>query len=177
MRYVALLRGINVGGKNRLPMAELMALFRSGGCVGVASYIQSGNVVFDAPAGLAKKIPGLITEQIALKFGFTSPVVLRSREELIRTMESNPFLGEGQAEKTLHVMFLQGTPSAEDVAGLDANRSPGDRFAARGKDVYLHLPNGVANSKLTNAWFDSRLKTVGTGRNWATVCKLVEMME
>jgi len=76
----------------------------------------------------------------------------------------------------LHVLFLAETPSDSAAANLDENRSPPDKFAAVGQDVYLYLPNGAGKTKLTNAYFDSKLLTVSTGRNWRTVNKLLEMM-
>ncbi len=175
--HVALLRGINVGGKHKLPMKDLAALFEAAGCAEVSTYIQSGNVLFKASAALAKKVPGLVCAGIREGFGFDAPVVLRSGEELKRAIEGNPFLQEKVAEESLHLIFLEREPSAEQAASLDPNRSPGDRFIVRGREVYLHLPNGAADTKLTNAWLDSKLKTVSTGRNWRTVMTLLERLE
>ena len=173
--YCALLRGINVGGKNKLPMAELAKLFSESGCRDVRTYIASGNVVFRMSAAKAGKLPALIARRIEESFGLKVPVVVRSAAELAEVVGSNPYLQAGLAETNLHVMFLADAPGAEKVALLDPDRSPGDQFAVRGREIYLHLPNGVADCKITNAWLDSRLKTVSTGRNWRTVLKLYEM--
>ncbi len=171
--HVALLRGINVGGKNRLPMRGLVPLFEAAGCSEVRTYIQSGNVVFRAPAALARTIPERIAAAIAAGFGLKIPVVTRTRAEMEAVLADNPFLAQGVDPETLHVGFLAARPSAADVARLDPDRSPPDRFVVRGREVYLHHPNGVARSKLTAQYFDSRLGTTITARNWRTVGNLV----
>jgi uncharacterized protein (DUF1697 family) len=173
--HVALLRGINVGGKNPVPMADLARLFTAAGCASVRTYIQSGNVVFVPPAKLPADLAGLLAKRIEATFGFKVPVVLRSAGELDAVVRDNPFLAQGIEEDRLHVMFLADTPAAEAVARLDPERSPPDRFLVVGRDVYLHLPNGAARSKLTNDHFDRNLATVSTVRNWRTVSKLLEM--
>lgn len=175
-RYVALLRGINVGGKNMLPMKELAAMFVAAGCGEVTTYIQSGNVVFSADAKVAAGLAGVITRQIEERFGIRVPVVLRSAAEMMAVLRANPFLKAGAIEEMLHVYFLAGMPGAGDVAGLDAGRSAPDAFEVVGREIYLQLPNGMARTKLTNAYFDSKLRTVSTARNWRTVGKLFELM-
>jgi uncharacterized protein (DUF1697 family) len=173
--HLALLRGINVGGKNALPMKELAQVFADAGCTDVRTYIQSGNVIFETPSGAAK-IADLVKTQIEKKFGYRIPVILRTSEQLLKTIRDNPFLKAGADAKTLHVYFLADSPSARLIAGLDPARSAPDAFHARGQEIYLHLPNGMARTKLTNAYFDSKLSTICTARNWATVLKLSEMM-
>jgi uncharacterized protein (DUF1697 family) len=175
--YVALLRGVNVGGKNKLPMVHLCEMFSAAGCSSVKSYIQSGNVVFRAAPGAAGKIATLIAEQIVKAYGYRTPVVLRTADELASVAANNPFLAAGGSEEALHVMFLADLPSPQAVQSLDPHRAPPDEFMVRGRDVYLRLPNGAGRSKLTNQYFDSKLKTVGTMRNWRTVNKLLELME
>jgi uncharacterized protein (DUF1697 family) len=173
--YVALLRGINVGGKNLLPMKDLTGLFAEAGCAGVRTYIQSGNVLFQASPARAERLPSLIAQGIADRFGYRTAVLLRSVEELGETIRNNPFPAAGAAESWLHVMFLASRPDALRVAALDPDRSPPDTFVVRGREIYLQCPNGVGNSKLTNAWFDAQLATTGTGRNWRTVRKLFDL--
>jgi len=174
--YLALLRGINVGGKNKLPMKDLTGMFVEARCAGVRTYIQSGNVIFQAAPGVAPKIPDRIAAQIAKQFGYRTPLVLRTRDELREVLRNNPFLEAGAAEETLHVMFLADLPGSSAVAGLDPARSPGDEFVVRGREIYLRFPHGAADSKLTNAYFDSKLATTSTVRNWRTVTKLLELM-
>jgi uncharacterized protein (DUF1697 family) len=176
VKHVALLRGINVGGKNLLPMKDLTEIFVQAGCKDVRTYIQSGNVIFSAPPAL-KGLPELITERIARRFCYRVPVILRNTQQLGRILSENPFLREGEAEKTLHVYFLADLPNARAVSELDIDRSPPDSFCVSEQEVYLHLPNGMARTKLTNAYFDSKLSTKCTARNWATVVKLFELMQ
>ena len=173
--HIALLRGINVGGKNKLPMKDLAALFAEAGCRNVQTYIQSGNAVFQAPPEVANTLPTQISALIADRFGLRVPVILRTAEQLAETFRSNPFLAQGLPAETLHVMFLADLPSPEKVASLDPNRSAPDAFIVQGRDLYLHLPSGVADTKLTNAYFDATLITVSTSRNWKTVTKLLEL--
>lgn len=175
--HLALLRGVNVGGKNRLPMKELAAIFEAAGCTGVQTYIQSGNVVFAAGDELAVALPRVIQAAIAARFGFVSPVVIRTREELAAVVMSNPHLAEGAPEEELYVMFLAEHPDLTRVTTLDPLRSPPDTFAAIGREVYLRLPNGAARTKLTNDYFDRNLATISTSRNWRTVRSLVALLE
>jgi uncharacterized protein (DUF1697 family) len=175
-RYVALLRGINVGGKNMLPMKELAAMFVSAGCGDVATYIQSGNVVFNAVDKVVAGLGGRIAKQVEERFGMRVPVVLRSAAQIDAVIRGNPFLKVGVADETLHVCFLADQPGKDLVAGLDAGRSAPDIFAVVGREIYMQLVNGVSGTKLTNAYFDSKLKTVSTMRNWRTVLKLNEML-
>jgi uncharacterized protein (DUF1697 family) len=167
MKFVALLRGINVGGKNLLPMKDLAAMFT--GCTEVSTYIQSGNVIFSTKN--PDKIPAQIAGSIKKKFKLEVPVIVRSHDELKKISRANPF---DDVEHVM-VMFLADSPSAAAIKTLDPNRSPTDKFAVKGREIFLHGPNGFGNSKLTNAWFDSKLSTISTGRNWRTLQKLIEL--
>lgn len=175
-RFLALLRGINVGGKNMLPMKDLVIVFEEAGCSDVRTFIQSGNVVFHANRGVAG-LADRITRKIEERFGHRVPVVLRTAEELGDTILNNPFLSAGAKEKMLHVYFLAKEPDPQAVETLDHQRSLPDIFLVRGKEIYLQLPNGMARTKLTNAYFDSRLSTISTARNWNTVLQLHELMK
>ena len=175
-RYVALLRGINVGGKNKLPMADLRDIFHAAGCGAVKTYIQSGNAVFEASQDLAESAPAIVTEAIRRRFGYETAVVVRSGEELRQVAASNPFDTSGDP-RFLQVAFLEDAPGQEAVSRLDPGRSPPDAFEVRGRHVYLHYPNGVARSKLTNDYLASRLQTASTMRNWRTVLTLLKMVE
>ena len=174
-KHVALFRGINVGGKNLLPIKELAAMFVGIGCEDVTTYIQSGNVIFRADEKVLVGIGATISRKIEERFGIRVPMVLRSAVEFEKVLRSNPFLKTGVTEDSLHVYFLAGLPGIEDVAGLDATRSAPDAFEVVGREIYLQLPNGMARTKLTNAYFDSRLRTVSTARNWRTILKLAQL--
>ena len=174
-RYVALLRGVNVGGRNKLPMAGLRDVCTEAGCAAVQTYIQSGNVVFEAAQDLAERVPEIVSIAIRRRFGFETAVVVRSKEELRQVVASNP-LDTSADPRFLHVAFLENSPGADAVARLDPERSPPDVFEVRGGNVYLHYPNGVARSKLTNEYLAAQLQTVSTTRNWRTVLALLEMV-
>lgn len=167
--FVALLRGINVGGKNRLPMAELVQACEALGWREVRTYIQSGNLVFRAEEPRGESLQA----EIERRFGLRVPVVLRSADAMAGVLAGVPFAELDREE--LHVGFLAEPPSAERLAKLDPARSPGDRFAVVSGEIYLHLPNGVARTKLTNDYFDRALGTVCTVRNWNTVEALARM--
>ena len=171
----ALLRGINLGAR-RLPMKDLAAMLEDAGCAGVRTYIQSGNVVYRAAPALARRVPAIVEREIAVRYGFECPVVTRSAAEIDGIVEGNPFPDAVAEPKTLHVGFLRDRPGKPQVAALDPDRSPPDAFVVRGREIYVHYPKGSARSKLTPQYFDPRLETVSTFRNWRTVLALQEMM-
>jgi uncharacterized protein (DUF1697 family) len=173
--YVALLRGINVGGKNMLPMAALIEMFVLAKCDDVRTYVQSGNVVFTADPGMVTTLPSVLAQRITERFGLRVPVLLRSAKDLLGVTRRNPFLASGADPEKLAVAFLADQPKARDVEALDPGRSPPDAFAVRGREIYLFLRNGAARTKLTNAYFDSRLGTTSTARNWRTVTNLAQL--
>jgi uncharacterized protein (DUF1697 family) len=168
-RLVGLLRAVNVGGKNKLPMGELRALFESLGHSEVSTFIQSGNVIFTADDSVT---PKQLEAAIERRFGFQITVVLRTASELEGVVKANPF---GSADPShLHVGFMAEKPSAAVVAMLDTERFRPDEFAIHGAELYLHLPNGMARTKLP-AYIDRQLKIPTTVRNWNTVNKLIEL--
>lgn len=155
-------------------MKDLAAMFEAAGCGDVRTFIQSGNVIFTAGPKVVRGLSAGIAAEITRRFGYTTPVILRTAAQLRDAIANNPFAG---AEENLHVMFLQDRPNVRHVAALEPDRSPPDRFLVRDAEIYLHLPNGAGRTKLTNAWFDDRLASIGTMRNWRTVTKLLELME
>jgi uncharacterized protein (DUF1697 family) len=175
--YIALVRGINVGGKNMLPMSALTRMFDDAGCADVRTYIQSGNVVFTATAACAKRLCDDVAQAVQKRFGFRPGVVLRTAGEITSVAANNPFPGEGADEGLLHVAFLAEKPDARHIAALDPARSPGDSFKVRGREVYLCLANGAGKTKLSNAYLESTLGTTSTMRNWRTLLKLSEMAQ
>jgi uncharacterized protein (DUF1697 family) len=174
--HVALLRGINLGGKNRLAMKDLVSMFTQAGCHNVRTYIQSGNVIFNAVPNITARLSESIATQLSNRFECRTQIILRTGEELRDIVRNNPFIQAGAAEQMLHIMFLADLPEPSNIHLLDPNRSPPDEFIVRGREVYLRLPNGVARSKLTNSYFDSKLGTASTARNWRTVVKLSELV-
>lgn len=175
--HVALLRAINVGGRNSLPMKTLARMFEELGCKNVRTYIQSGNVVFEASDALARRVPKAIHAAIEKQCGFSVPVVVRTHAELAKVAGGHAFAKRAKDTKLLHVAFLADIPGAERIALLDPKRSPPDELEVIGRDIHLLLPKGVGRSKLTNLYFDAKLATVSTIRNFATIRKLCEMCE
>jgi uncharacterized protein (DUF1697 family) len=172
--FVALLRGVNVGG-NPLPMAGLRARCAELGARDVRTYLQSGNVVFTAGATAAQWEKRL-AEALAGDSRLPVAVVVRTAAELRAVHEGNPFLGEdGVDPKTLHVTFLARTPAASAVAALAARESGGDRLRVAGREVYLHCPGGYGRTKLGNPVIERVAGCPATTRNWNTVTALVAL--
>jgi uncharacterized protein (DUF1697 family) len=174
--YLALLRGVNLAGVNKVSMAELRRLFEDLGHIRVRTYIQSGNVVFDAPRTAPKKLAREIEQGVSQTFGHEISAIIRTRPELDRVTASNPFALEGVPPLSLHVMFLAASASSSGIKELDPDRSPPDQFEVRGREIYLLYPNGMGRSKLTIDYFEKRLGTRATARNWKTITKLLELM-
>jgi uncharacterized protein (DUF1697 family) len=171
-----LLRGVNLSGKNKLPMKQLAEIFAKAGCSGVTTYIQSGNVVFTAPESICTGLAEKVSKQIEKQFGHNPPMVLRSLQQMMDVVRSNPYLQPGMEQKSLHVMFLGKGPTAQEIAKLDPERSPGDEYFVREQEIYMRVKS-MAKTRLTNAYFDAKLGTISTARNWRTTVTLLEMME
>jgi uncharacterized protein (DUF1697 family) len=174
-RYVALLRGINLGTHNRVSMPDLRALFASLGAEDIATHVQSGNVIFKSADG-----PGKLTETIEKRIrrdlGISVTVLLRTRPQLAKVLAGNPYAKSGKASTKLHVTFLAAKPDVARVRELDPERAEPDEFRVVGQEIYLHCPNGYGRSKLTNAYFEKQLGIAATTRNWKTVTKLAELV-
>ncbi len=175
MRWLALLRGVNVGGARSLPMAELERAFRTAGARSAATVIQSGNVVFEADDPEAAATSA--AKAIEAEFGFRPAMILRSAERWRGMICANPFVAAGRSVDCLHVACLAVAPGAEASAALDRRAFDPDEFVMAGPDLYLRLPNGVAKANLNNARLDKAFRTVSTLRNWRTVRKLLERLE
>jgi uncharacterized protein (DUF1697 family) len=167
--YVALLRGVNVGGNNKVAMTDLRSMFEGLGYGAVRTFIQSGNVVFassDRPT--SSEIEGAIAE----RFGVETDVVLRSSGELEDVVTANPF--PNVVAGSLHVGFMASAVDEAVLRGLEPERFVVESFAVVGTETFVHLPNGMGPSKLP-AYLARRLKTPITFRNWNTVNRLIEL--
>jgi len=174
--WIALLRGINVGGKNKLPMAALRADLAGLGFEDVRTYIQSGNVVFRSKARSGAKLAASIEDAIETSHGFRPAVLVLTADELRAAMEANPF-PEGTAEpKTLHLNFLTAPARDADVELMEDLRSDTERFRLTDAVLYVHAPDGIGRSKLA-AKVERCLGVSATGRNWRTVEQLWGMVE
>jgi uncharacterized protein (DUF1697 family) len=172
---IALLRGINVGGNNPLPMKELSALLTGMGLRDVQTYIQSGNVVFRCELKNKATLAAKITAAIKGQHGFAPHVLLLETAELKKAMAGNPYPVAEPNPKSLHLFFLDEAPQHPDLKALDAFKTDSERYELVGKVFYLHAPDGVGNSKLA-ARAENLLGVAATARNWNTVCKLAEMV-
>jgi len=173
---ICLLRGINVSGHKPIKMEALRAAFETRGFGDVRTYLQSGNVLFDAsgasPANLKTEIEDLILKE----FGFKVPVLIRTSAELKRIMGRNPFLKtKGIDLSRVGVVFLSGSPNKTALKGLEALVGKNERFHSEGREIYLHCPDGFGRSKLSNAAIEKKLSLVATSRNWNTVSELFSM--
>lgn len=173
--YLALLRGVNVGGHGKLPMKALQETVAALGCTNVKTFIQSGNVVFNAPEGGVAGFDERLSGEIARQFGFRPAVMLRTREELERVLRENPFLAAAQDLEDLHIAFLGHEVAPELLERIQRTDFGPDRFVVADRHIYLFLPNGVSGSHLKPGNFYSKIG-VHTVRNLRTASKLFELM-
>jgi uncharacterized protein (DUF1697 family) len=172
--YVALFRGLNVGGKGVLPMKELAAILEDLGLRAVGTYIQSGNAVFRGEEKDASLLSHEIGAAIEKRRGFEPQVIVLEPGELEKAVASNPFPEAEPEPKTLHVYFLASIPERPDLDALEGTKGYRERFALKDDVFYLHAPDGVGRSKLA-ASAEKLLGVPATARNWRTVCKVLEM--
>jgi uncharacterized protein (DUF1697 family) len=176
MRYVALLRGINVTGKNMIKMETLRATFTSLGFKNVQSYINSGNLAFDRAKTTEAKLVEQLEEAIKNDFGMSISVMVREQKSIAEVLANNPFDGEYKTHKQMHVLFMRDEMPAEKQTALAEQQTDREKFAVKGREIYAMLLDGVAESVLFRKNFiEGKLKTAITGRNWRTVQKLAEL--
>jgi uncharacterized protein (DUF1697 family) len=174
--YIAMLRGINIGPHKRMKMEKLRASCEALGFNKVKTFIQSGNIVFQAaklsPASLCKKLE----DRILSDFGFSAAVITRTKDEMTQVVKNNPLLKErGIDPAKLHVVFLPDSPKPEALKKLETLTLAPDRFNVAGKEIYFYFPNGVSGSSLWKHPLDRVLSAPVTMRNWNTVSALNEM--
>jgi uncharacterized protein (DUF1697 family) len=172
--YVALFRGINVGGGRALPMKDLSRLFEQNGCAGVQTYIQSGNVVFRSSVADPDRLAKRIAAAVSKSRGFEPKILVLTRRELERAAANNPFAEADQMPKSVHLFFLAQPVPKADLTSIGALAAKSERFALKGQVFYLHTPDGFGTSKLA-ARAERMLGVDATARNWRTVTTLVEM--
>jgi uncharacterized protein (DUF1697 family) len=174
---VALLRAVNVGGRNRIAMADLRGLLEGLGYGEVRTHLQSGNAVFTAagapPEQLAREIECALAEEVDL----AAKVLVRTRAELERAIVANPLLDVADDHSRLLVTFLSAAPDRETLGALAPAEFEPDVFAVGEREIYAWYPDGVRTTRLSNASWERRLGVVATGRNWNTVTRLLELME
>jgi len=167
--YIALLRGVNVGGR-REPMKDLKNCFESLGCADVRTYIQSGNVVFEhsheSTPALVRRVEGKISNA----FGFQIQTILRTKEALSEIVDAFPF-SRAEEERT-HVTFLASRSARLSAGSLEAARSKSEKLVISGREVYLYCPDGYGVTKLSNSFLEKQSGVPATTRNWRTVLTL-----
>jgi len=176
VRCIALLRGINVSGRRTVHMTDLQRVVEELGFENVSTYGQSGNVIFDCRHAEAAQLATHIEEKLSEAFGFSTNVIIRTQQELEKIIETNPLVDSADvARDKLHVTFLVDVPDKTVASKLDITPGTDEKFAIVGSEVYLYCPNGYARTKLNNAAFEKKLRTVATTRNWKTINKLLSV--
>ena len=176
-RYVALLRSVNIAGHGRLAMNELRASFDALGYSGVTTYIQTGNVLFSTATKSEAAIATAIEQRLAEDFGDAPAVLIRSVPDLLRVGSASPYAKAGANPARHHVTFLATRPSKAALAAFALPPSGRDELVVDGKEIYVHTPDGYAQTKYTGTFLERRLGVVSTTRNWNTVTKLCSLAE
>jgi uncharacterized protein (DUF1697 family) len=175
--FVAMMRGINVAGHKPVKMETLRSCFQAMGFSGIQTYVQSGNVVFEATEPNERALAKKIETKLLRVVGFPITVILRTASELSRTVKSNPFSRERAIDPSrLHVTFLSEAPAEAARMGVKRLRSDTDRFHLTQREIYLYCPQGYGRTKLSNNSFERLLSVKATTRNWTTVNKLLQMV-
>jgi uncharacterized protein (DUF1697 family) len=175
--YISILRGINVSGYKKIEMAGLKALYEELKFEEVVTYIQSGNVIFKSSQTTPEKdLLKSIENAIFEKYRFSVPVIIRSFTKMEKMISINPFLKETNIDvEKLHVTFLGEAPAQSNLECIQHLDFSPDKFIAAEKDIFLYCPGGYGNTKLSNNFFENKLKVTATTRNWKTVNKLIEL--
>lgn len=176
-RSVALLRGINVGGGNKIAMAELRAIAGGLGWANVATYIQTGNVVFDAESADEATLAAALAEALSEKADLSVPIVVRPAPDLVRIANSHPMAESEADHRLLHVQLLDRVPDPERVELVAVDGFRPDTWVLDGREVYAHYPGGSGRSKLSIEVFERAWGVTATARNLRTIRKLAEMAE
>lgn len=174
IKKIAILRGVNVGGKRKMLMADLRKVCEELGWQNVKTYIQSGNLIFDAE-GEYSDLESSLEKAIINAFGFDVPVIIRDAGELQALVLNSPFYTAEAEISTLHLTFLKEKPSPESTTELQKYDFEPDKFILDNKDVFVFCAGKYHRSKLSNNFFEKKLKTGATTRNWKTVLKLLEL--
>jgi uncharacterized protein (DUF1697 family) len=176
--YIALLRGINVSGHKTIRMELLRGCFEEVGCQNVQTYVQSGNVVFEAKEEAAVGLGEEIGKRILRNFGFPVPVLLRTAKEMERIAQDNPFVDQaGIDHSKLHVTFLSAAAPKSAARALEPLAMKSEQFQVKVGEIYLYCPNGYGRTKLSNNAIEKKLGVEATTRNWKTVNALMALVQ
>ena len=174
MTYIALIRGINITGRNMLPMKSLAALLGTLRCENVRTYLQSGNAVFESDETDRAKLCAAISAAVQKAHGFSPRVMILTAAEFTRAARGNPFPQAHADHKCVHLFFLESSATKADLKGMTTCAVNGEEFALKSKVFYLHTPNGFGVSKLAER-AERLLGVAATARNWRTVSSLVDL--
>jgi uncharacterized protein (DUF1697 family) len=175
MKYVALLRGINVGGKNMIKMESLREKLASLGLENVKSYINSGNLVFETSKSDDRKLAQTIHDAIKNEFGFDISVMVRQMSEIEAIIAKGPFAGQFESHKDLHVFFLDTELTEDQRTLLEAQACDTEIYDINGRHVSVLLKKSILDSAVGKGFIDKKLKVSATARNWRTVQKIAEL--
>ena len=177
MKYISILRGINVSGQKKVIMGDLKSLYELLGFQNVVTYIQSGNVIFDASVKNKADLKTKIEEAIEEKYKFHVPVEIRTNREIENIIKNSPIGSVDLVEDGTKVLvtFLSSKPSEVKISALQKYVAAPEKLVVVGKEVYLYCPNGYGKSKLSNTFLEHKLGIEATTRNWKTVHKLYEL--
>ena len=173
-KKIAILRGINVGGKRKILMADLKALCQKLGWTNVVTYIQSGNLIFDSEKQNSQ-LENTLEKAISSRYGFDVPVIIRNTDELQTSIGNNSFAAGDTDITKLHLTFLKEKPSKENVEKIKTYNYEPDKFEIEEKHVFIYCAGKYHQTKLTNNFFENKLKVGATTRNWKTVLKLQQL--
>ena len=176
-KYICLLRGINVGGNRKMKMAELRTHLADLGLENVKTYIQSGNISFQAKEKDYRKLESQITKMIEKQYGYDVPVMVRQMEELQQIFENCPYLKEEEDLRMIHVAFLSEAPTEAAFAELNLDQYTPDKAQLFKRAIFVHYPKGSHGSKLSGNLLEKKLGLKVTARNWKTVVKLISMLK
>lgn len=174
--YVGFLRAINVGGNNMLPMKKLTKLLTGMGLGNVKTHLQSGNAVFETDVSDEFNLAKSIEDEIERASGFRPPFILRSEAEMIEVIKANPLMTSETNPSRMIVVFFRDRPDEQGIARLEPERFPDERFIIVGREMFVAYGDGMANSKFQSIYYERRLGTIGTARNWNTANKVVALM-
>lgn len=173
MQYVALLRAVNVAGRNRVAMADLRRLLSDLGFVNPRTLLQSGNVLFGSEAGAATRLEDLLERAAAERLGIATDFFVRTVDQWRAIVADNPFPSEARVDPAhLLVMLLKDAPARARISALESAITGREVVRAQGNHIYVVYPDGIGRSRLTTALIEKHLSTSVTGRNWNTVVKL-----
>ena len=177
MKYISVLRGINVSGHKKIKMADLKEIYQSLGFESVSTYIQSGNVIFQSSSTDKGDLKKIIEKEIKRKYDFHVPVTILTEQELKEIVDSCPYEEAKMEENGTRILvtFLQSDPPSESQEALKEYVKSPEKLTIQGSEVYLYCPNGYGKSKLSNTFLENKLGISATTRNWKSVKKLCEL--